>query len=241
MSKIVKLIGKSKKYSANVAKIKEALKNSSSLSALEAAQVLFNLDQPNFKNGASVELHFRLAINSTKSDQLVRSSVVLPHGTGKEVKIAAFVTDENVELAKKLGAYKAGNDDLIEEIKKSGKVDFDVAIAQPDLMKKLPQIARILGVAGVMPNPKTGTVGVNVEDMIKTILAGKIDYKNDKTGNIHFVVGKINKSFTPEKIAENVEAAIDSVLKAKPEVIKKKYVLSVHLTTTMSPSIQITQ
>jgi len=237
--KFTKITGKSKKYSINLAKIQTALKNAESLSVVEASKVLFDLDQPAFKNGASIELHFKLTINPTKSDQLIRSSVVLPNGTGREIKIVAFVPDEMIEISTKLGAFKAGNDELIAEIKKTGKVDFDVAVAHPDVMKKLPQIARVLGVAGVMPNPKTGTVGVNIEEIIKTILAGKIDYKNDKSGNLHFMVGKINSTFTPEKVAENVQAAIESVLKAKPEVIKKKYIVSAHLTTTMSPSIKL--
>jgi large subunit ribosomal protein L1 len=237
--KIVKIQNRSKKYSQNQATIVAALGSEKMFSVEDAAKLLFTLEQPTFKDGASVELHLNLNINPTKSDQLVRSSVSLPHGTGKEIKIAAFVSPENVDLAIKAGAFRAGSEDLVNEIKMAGKVDFDIAVAQPDMMKKLPVIARILGTAGVMPNPKTGTVSDDIADMIKIIKAGKVDYKNDKTGNIHIPCGKINSKFTPEQIIENVKAAIDSVEKAKPDAIKKKYIVSVYLTTTMSPSLKI--
>jgi large subunit ribosomal protein L1 len=238
MSTITKITGRSKKYSKNSDLIVKAT-NNKVVTVEKAVELLFQLDKPTFKDGPSIELHFKLNINPTKSDQLIRSSVTLPNGSGKSVKIAAFVTSNNEELAKKLGAYKSGSEELIAEIKESGKVDFDIAIAQPEIMKQMPAIARILGTAGVMPNPKTGTVGDNVEEMIKTILAGKVDYKNDKSGNVHLLVGKINSKFDIAKIVENVNSAIESVEKAKPDVIKKKYILSAHLTTTMSPSIQI--
>jgi large subunit ribosomal protein L1 len=238
--KIIKIKGRSKKYASNYTKIQTAKKtlNTEILSIVDAVDVLYDLDQPNFKAGTSIEIHFKLAINPTKSDQFTRGAVVLPHGTGKEVKIVAFVNPENVDKAKKLGVYKAGGEELIEEIKVSGKVDFDIAVAEPELMKKLPAIARLLGTAGVMPNPKTGTVGTNIEEMITLIKAGKVDFKNDKSANIHFGVGKLNKDFDKTKIVANIEAAIDAVEKAKPSVVKK-YINSIHITTTMSPSIRI--
>jgi large subunit ribosomal protein L1 len=234
-------VKRSKKYKANLDKLNKHVEATKSevVTVADAVKLLQDFEQPNFKKGNSVEIHFNLAINATKSDQLVRSSVVLPHGTGKEIKIAAFVNPENVDLAKKLDCYKYGSDDLIEEIKNSGKVDFDIAIAQPDMMNKLPAIARILGTAGVMPNPKTGTVGDNIEEIIKLILAGKVDFKNDKSGNIHFLVGKINKEFTTERLVENIEKAIDAVEKSKPEAIKKKFVNTIYLSTSMSPSIKL--
>ncbi len=228
----------SKKYQANFNKIQEALNGQSLLPVDKAVDILFKLDQPNFKEGPMVELHFKLNINPTKSDQLVRGNVVLPNGTGKKVKIAAFVSPENVERAKKAGAAIVGSDELIEEIKNTGQINFDIAIAEPEMMKKLPAIARILGTAGVMPNPRTGTVGENLEEIINLIQAGKVDYRNDKSSNIHIPCGKINKDFSPAKILENVRAAIDSVEKAKPESIKK-YILSAHLAATQSPSIRI--
>jgi large subunit ribosomal protein L1 len=240
-TKITKLPNKSKKYSANFAKIQEAITKSKNLklSVSDAVNLLMSLEQPAFKDGTSVEIHFKLGINATKSDQLVRASVTLPSGTGKKVSVAAFVEPQNIDIAKKAGADIVGGEDLIETIKKDGKVNFDKAIAEPEMMKKLPAIARILGVAGVMPNPKTGTVGTDIAEMIKIIKAGKIDYKNDKTGNVHFLVGKINKDFDATKLISNIEAAIESVTKAKPEVIKKRFIQSCHLATTMSPSIEI--
>jgi len=232
----------SKKYRANLEKIRQALeaKKTNALSISEAVELLLGLQQPNYKDGPTVEFHTKLNINPTKTDQLVRGSVVLPHGTGKKITIAAFVNPENVELAKSAGADIAGCDDLIEEIKNSGKVNFDVAIAEPEVMKKLAPIAKILGIAKVMPNPKTGTVGTNIAEMIQTIRAGKVDFRNDKTGNVHIVCGKINSAFNKEKLVENIQAVIEAIEKVKPEVIKKKYILSMHLASSISPSIRVT-
>jgi large subunit ribosomal protein L1 len=242
MSKIIKLNKRSKKYSANFAKIQEVIKSQKTeiFSVQNAVETIVSLEQPNFKSGTTLEIHFKLNINPTKSDQLVRSSVTLPNGTGKKVVVAAFVNPENIDLAKKAGADIVGSEDLVEEIKKSGKVNFDKAIAEPDMMKKLPVIARILGTAGVMPNPKLGTVGTNIEEMIQLIKAGKVDFRNDKSGNVHFLVGKIGtKDFDTQKLIENVQAAIDAVEKTKPEAVKKKFVDSIHLCSAMSPSIRV--
>ena len=235
---IIKIKGRSKKYSANVAKITESTKNEV-VDIKKAVEVLYTLEHSNFKESVSVELHVKLNINPTKSDQFVRGNLVLPHGTGKKLTIAAFVTEGNIELAKKAGAQIAGSDDLIEEIKNSGKINFDIAVAEQEMMKKLPLIARLLGTAGVMPNPKTGTVGDNIEEMISLIKKGKVDFKNDKSGNIHILCGKINKDFDIEKIVENVTAALDAVEKSKPEAVKKKFVISAHLACSMSPSVRI--
>jgi large subunit ribosomal protein L1 len=236
---ITKIAGKSKKYSANQAIVTSST-NNSVVDVETAVATLLKLEQPKFKNGTSIELHVKLNINPTKSDQLIRSSVNLPHGSGKELKVVAFVNENNIDKITKLGTcYKVGSDQLIEEIKSSGKVDFDIAIAEPEMMKKLPSIARILGVAGVMPNSKTGTVSDDVEGMLKTILAGKVDFKNDKSGNVHIMCGKINSKFDQPKLVANINAALDAVEKAKPDVIKKKYILSAYLTSTMSPSVKI--
>jgi large subunit ribosomal protein L1 len=232
---------RSKKYRANVAILEKAFTeyNSKVFTVSQAVKTLLQFEKSKFKEGETLELHFNLHIDSTKSDQLVRGSVVLPHGTGKDVKIAAFVSSDNLDLMKKLGCYKYGNDDLIDEIKNTGKLDFDVAIAQPEIMKKLAVIARTLGTAGLMPNPKTGTVGDNLEDMITLIKAGKVDYKNDKSGNIHFSVGKLNSKFDEEKLIKNIEQGVDSVEKNKPDGVKRKYINTIHLSGTMTPSIQI--
>jgi large subunit ribosomal protein L1 len=231
--------GRSRKYKLNAQKVRDFLKNNPNPNLEQALGLLASLDQPNFKNGVSVELHIKANIDATKSDQLIRGSVSLPHGTGKEVKIACFVNPENVEVALKAGATLAGGEELIEQIKNSQKVDFDKAIAQPDMMKKLPVIARLLGTAGVMPNPKTGTVGDNIEEMIKEIKAGKIDYRNDKTGNVHIMCGRLNSSFSTKQLMENIQSAYDSVIKAKPEGVKKKYIIATHLATAQSPSVPV--
>ena len=241
MPTIIKLHKRSKKYSANFAKIQIALKTKKSeiLTVSEAVEVLSSLEQPNFKDGTSLEIHFKLSINPTKSDQLVRSSTTLPNGSGKKIIVAAFVSPENTEIAKKAGADIVGSEDLIEKIKQDGKVNFDKAIAEPEMMKKLPPIARILGTAGVMPNPKMGTVGTNIEEMITLIKAGKVDFRNDKTGNLHFLVGKINSNFDTTKLIQNITTAIESVEKSKPEAIKKKFIKTIQLCSAMSPSIRI--
>jgi len=231
----------SKKYTKNFQTLQSAIaiNKSEIFTVPKAVELILSLEQPTFQDGPTLEIHFKLNIDTTKSDQLVRSNVVLPNGSGKAVKIAAFVNPESVEMAKKLGCYKVGSDDLIEEIKNGGKVDFDIAIAQPEMMKKLPAIARVLGTAGVMPNPKTGTIGDDIEALVKLINSGKVDFKNDKTGNIHFSVGKINSKFDSDKLVANVDAAIDAVEKAKPDAIKKKYITSIHIASTMSPSIKL--
>lgn len=230
---------RSKTYRSNAQKIQEALGENQFISIKDAVTALFALEHPKFKEGVSVELHVRLSVNPTKSDQFVRSNVVLPHGTGKKKRIAAFVTPENVDRAKAAGVDIAGSEELIAEIKKTGAIDFDIAVAEPAMMRKLPAIARILGTAGVMPNPKTGTVGENIEEIVELIRKGKVDYKNDKTANIHMMVGKINKEFSEEKLVENIEAAMDSIEKAKPESIKKKFVVGAYIATAQSPSIRI--
>jgi large subunit ribosomal protein L1 len=235
---IVKIKGRSKKYSSNVAKIAELTKNET-VTIQKAVETLYSLDHPNFKDGSSVELHVKLNINPTKSDQFVRGNLVLPHGTGKKLTIAAFVTEGNIELAKKAGANIAGSDELIEEIKNTGKINFDIAVAEQEMMKKLPAIARLLGTAGVMPNPKTGTVGDNIEEMITLIKKGKVDFKNDKSGNVHVLCGKLNSEFTIEKIVENVTAAFEAIEKSKPEAVKKKFVVSAYIACSMSPSVKI--
>jgi large subunit ribosomal protein L1 len=230
---------RSKKYRANLEKIEKALGSNTVLPIEKALEVLIGLDQPKFAEGASIELHVKLNINPTRSDQLVRGSVVLPHGTGKKVRIAAFVSPENVESALKAGATIAGSEDLIDQIKNTEVTDFDISIAQPEMMKKLPSIAKILGTRGLMPNPKSGTVGDNIEEMIRLINAGKLEFKNDKSANLHIACGKINSSFDLSKLTENVTAALEAIEKAKPEAIKKKYIISAHLAATQSPSIKI--
>ncbi len=236
--KITKIVGRSKKYSQNKAIVEKATKGAG-ISIQEAVGLLSTLDHAKFKEGVSVELHVKLNINPTKSDQFVRGSVVLPHGTGKKITIAAFVSEGSVDAAKKAGADIVGSEELIQELKDSGKINFDIAVAETSMMTKLPAIARLLGTAGVMPNPKTGTVGDNISDMIELIKKGKVDFKNDKSGNIHILAGKISDKFTQEQLIENITAAFDAVEKAKPDAVKKKFVTSAHIACSMSPSIKL--
>ncbi len=189
------------------------------------------------KFDASVELHIRVGIDTKKSDQTVRGSVVLPHGTGKTRTVIAFVGPNHEADAKAAGADMIGSDEIIEEIKKTGKIPFDVAVATPDMMKKLAPIARILGQKGLMPNPKTETVGTDVTGMVSSMKQGKVNFKNDDTANLHMAVGKM--SFTPEQLTENIRAALVAVKKAKPSASKGVFMQSAYITSSMGPSLQI--
>lgn len=189
------------------------------------------------KFDASVEVHAKLGIDPKKGDQIVRASVVLPHGTGKKVKVAAFVTEDKVKVAKEAGADLVGAETLIEEIKKTNKTDFDVAVTTPDMMPKLAVIAKILGQKGLMPNPKTGTIGPDLKKMITELKQGKVSYKNDDTSNIHLSIGKV--SFEEKKLVENFQIFFDSLKKAKPQSIKGTYIKSLYLTSSMGPSIKL--
>ncbi|HNS33310.1 MAG TPA: 50S ribosomal protein L1 [bacterium] len=183
----------------------------------------------------TVELSINLGLDVKKLQQPVRNSVVLPHGAGKTVKILVFASGENAIKAKNLGADYVGEQDLTEKIK-GGFLDFDAVIATPDMMKLVSPLGKILGPRGLMPNPKTGTVTNNLENIISEIKKGRIDFKMDKDGNLHIPVGKV--SFDREKLVENIKAALDSVVAAKPPSAKSNYIRSSSLSLTMSPSIR---
>lgn len=189
------------------------------------------------KFDASVEVHLRLGIDPQKGEQTVRGSVVLPHGSGKTKKVAAFVTPDKEKEAKEAGADMVGGKDLIEKIKKDGKCDFDVAVAVPEIMKEMAAVAKTLGQKGLMPNPKTGTVTSNLKQVIAEIKKGKIDFKNDDAGNLHAMVGKV--SFTEENLVANIQAFLEAVKKAKPDGVKGTYFLSATVCSTMGPGIKI--
>ncbi|PIT90826.1 MAG: 50S ribosomal protein L1 [Candidatus Komeilibacteria bacterium CG10_big_fil_rev_8_21_14_0_10_41_13] len=189
------------------------------------------------KFDASVEVHVKLGIDPKKGDQIVRSSVVLPHGTGKTKKIAAFVTPGKEKEAREAGADLVGGKELIEQIKKDGKCDFEVAVAVPEIMKDLAVIAKTLGQKGLMPNPKVGTVTPNVKQAIEEIKKGKADFKNDDSGNLHIMVGKV--SFEENKLTENIEAFLEAVKKAKPDSIKGTYLRGVTIASSMGPGIRV--
>jgi large subunit ribosomal protein L1 len=184
----------------------------------------------------SVEVHFRLSIDSKKSDQQVRGVAQLPHGTGKKVKIVVFTTTQKKE-AEDAGADIVGGEELIDKIKSSGKIEADVAIATPEMMPKLATIAKILGPKGLMPNPKNQTVTPKVGAVIESLKKGRADFKNDKSGNIHQTIGKI--SFEEDKLVENFNALLEAVRKAKPESAKGKFLKNVSVCSTMGKSVQV--
>lgn len=189
------------------------------------------------KFDASVEAHFRLGINPKKGDQQVRAAVSLPHGTGKTIKIAAFVSDDKIKEVKAAGADYAGNDDLIAKIKKTEKTDFEVAVAEPALMKNLSQIAKILGTRGLMPSPKNETVTPDPIKAVAELKKGKVSFKNDDTGNLHVVIGKV--SFETAKLIKNYETLLASVNKSKPNTSKGVYLKNVSVSSTMGPGIKV--
>ena len=190
----------------------------------------------NVKFDSSVDLAIRLGVDPRKADQMVRGVVSLPHGTGKDVKVLALVTPDKEADATEAGADYVGLDEYLQKIK-GGWTDVDVIITMPSVMGKLGPLGRILGPRGLMPNPKTGTVTMDVAKAVKEVKAGKIDFKVDKTGIIHAAIGKV--SFDSNKIKENAQELIQTVLKLKPTTAKGTYVKSIFMSSTMSPSIQV--
>lgn len=189
------------------------------------------------KFDASIEVHFRLGINPKKGDQQVRGAVSLPHGTGKTVKVAAFVPSDKEKEVKEAGADYVGGEDLVDEIKKSEKTDFQVAVATPDMMKNLATIAKILGTRGLMPSPKNDTVTLNPAKAVTELKKGKISFKNDDTGNLHAVIGRV--SFDNAKLVENYQALLDTVKKSKPVASKGSYLKNISICSSMGPGIRV--
>src|SRR6266487_4155071 len=184
----------------------------------------------------TVEVALRLGVDPRKADQMVRGTVNLPHGTGKTARVIVFATGDKAAEAEAAGADVVGAEDLIERIQ-GGWLDFDAAIATPDQMAKVGRIARILGPRGLMRNPKTGTVTMDVAKAVQDIKGGKINFRVDKQANLHFVIGKTN--FPIEKLVENYAAALDEVLRSKPSAAKGKYLKKVSFASTMGPGIQV--
>ena len=201
--------------------------------ALELAQ---KLSYENFD--ASLEVHVRTGINAKKGDQIVRSSATLPHGTGKTKRVAVFADGEKALEAKEAGADIIGGVELIAEIKQTGKADFDIAIATPDMMKNLAGVAKVLGPRGLMPSPKNDTVTLNIKGAIDAVKGGKITYKNDDSGIVHQVIGR--RSFPLDNLLANYAAFIESVRKAKPAPVKGIYIKAITIATTMGPGIRVT-
>jgi len=184
----------------------------------------------------TVEVALRLGVDPRKADQMVRGTVNLPNGTGKTARVLVFATGDRAEEARAAGADYVGSDDLIERIQ-GGFLDFDAVVATPDLMGKVGRLGRVLGPRGLMPNPKTGTVTPNVGKAVTDIKGGKIEFRVDRHGNLHFVIGKA--SFPAGKLVENYAAALDEVLRLKPSAAKGRYLKKVAMTTSMGPSIPV--
>ena len=202
---------------------------------LNAASALIK-EITNVKFDASVDIAVRLGVDPRKANQMVRGVVTLPHGTGKDVKVLALVTPDKEAEAQEAGADYVGLDEYLQKIK-GGWTDVDVIITMPSVMGKLGPLGRVLGPRGLMPNPKTGTVTMDVAKAVKEVKAGKIDFKVDKTGIIHAAVAK--SSFDADKIAENANELLQTIIKLKPTASKGAYIKSVFMSSTMSPSVEV--
>lgn len=189
------------------------------------------------KFDASVEIHMNLGIDPKKGEQQVRSTIVMPNSIGKTKKVAAFVPADKEKDATDAGAEIVGGEELIEQIAKTGKVDFDVAVATPDMMPKMAKVAKVLGPKGIMPNPKTETVGTNVKKMVEELKKGKVTIKNDATGNIHQAIGKA--SLDSAKLLENFNAVLEAIRKVKPASAKGTYIKTLVVTSSMGPAVTI--
>ena len=217
--------------------IREKVDSTRAYSVDEAVALLAELGQ-NVKFKESVDVAVNLGVDARKSDQVVRSSTVLPHGTGKTVRVAVFTQGANAEKATAAGADVVGMDDLADEVKK-GNMDFDVVIATPDAMRVVGQLGQILGPRGLMPNPKVGTVTADVETAVKNARAGQVRYRTDKNGIIHAPLG--NVEFSAQNIKENLEALVADLKKAKPASSKGVYLKKITISSTMGPGLTIDQ
>jgi large subunit ribosomal protein L1 len=191
---------------------------------------------PGAKFDETVELSVRLGVDPRKADQMIRGTVSLPHGTGKSIRVAAFAAGDAARQAKEAGADVVGAEELVQEVLK-GTIDFDAAVATPDMMSVLGKAGRVLGPRGLMPNPKAGTVTEDIAKAVREIKAGKLEYRVDRQANLHLVIGK--RSFDERALAENYLAVVDELLRAKPASAKGRYIRSVTVSTTMGPGIRI--
>ena len=221
---------RSKKYNEAAKKIDQSLTYSPS-QAVKLAK-----ETSTTKYDATVEVSMVLGVDPKKADQAVRSTVNLPHGTGKTARVLVFAGGERAEEARAAGADIVGADELIEEVSK-GRLDYDAVVSTPELMGKVGRLGKVLGPRGLMPNPKTGTVTTDVAKAVTDIKGGKIEFRVDKNSNLHFIIGKV--SFTADQLAENYSAAFEEVFRAKPSSAKGRYIKKVTISTTMGPGIQV--
>lgn len=222
---------RSKRYRS----LKEQVDTSKKYSLEEAIQLL--VKNANSKFDESVEIHIRTGIDPKQSDQQVRGNIVLPHGTGKEKRIAVFAEGEKLAEAQEAGADIFGGQELIDKIKNTKEVDFDVSVATPEMMKKMAPIAKVLGPKGLMPSPKTDTVTTDIKGTVEQLKKGKLSFKNDNTSNIHQLVGKI--SFGEEKLKENIETFIQNVKDNRPAGAKGEFIKTITVASTMGIGIKI--
>ena len=201
---------------------------------VEAIDLVKSMSKRNFDE--TVEAAFRLGVDPRKADQMIRGAVSLPNGTGKSVRVAVFAQGPGAQEATDAGADVVGSDDLVERIQ-GGFLDFDIAIATPDLMGKVGKLGLLLGPRGLMPNPKTGTVTQDVGKAVSDFKGGRIEYRTDRYGNVHMPIGKA--SFTPQALVENYQAGLDELLRVKPAAAKGKYLKGVTITSTMGPGIRV--
>lgn len=194
-------------------------------------------DNATAKFDETIEIHARLGVDGRHADQQIRGAVVLPHGTGKEVKVLVFAKDAKAEEAKAAGADYVGSDDLAKKIQTENWFDFDVVVATPDMMGVVGRLGRILGPKGLMPNPKSGTVTQDVGNAVKEIKAGKVEYRLDKANIVHVPIGKA--SFSEAQLADNFHTLMDAIIKARPAALKGKYIKSLVLVSTMGPGVRV--
>ena len=215
--------------------VKETYDSTKPYSVEEALDLLPKLHFAKFDE--SVDVAVRLGVDPKRADQMVRGTVTLPHGTGKTVRIVAFAKGEKEKEAQEAGADFVGGEDLVNKIKNEGWLDFDKAVATPDMMSQVGKIGKILGPRGLMPNPKVGTVTFDLKKAIEELKAGKTEFRVDKVGNVHVAIGKV--SFGSEKLRENLMVLLDALIRAKPAASKGTYVKNVAVSTTMSPGVKI--
>jgi len=225
-----------KKYAEALKKVEEALgaNGEAGLTPVRACEVI--RDTSTVKFDATVEAHVRLGVDVRHADQIVRGTVSLPAGTGKTVRVLAFVGGDKAREAQDAGADFIGGDDLVQRIQQ-GWTDFDVAIATPDMMSKVGPLGRILGPRGLMPNPKSGTVTFDIGRAVREVKGGRVEYRTDKAGIVHVAIGKA--SFQTDALEQNLSALVDALVRAKPAAAKGQYLRSLYLSTTMGPSVPV--
>jgi large subunit ribosomal protein L1 len=224
------MAGHGKRYRA----ARETVDRETAYSPLEAVRLLKGFEGARFDE--TVEAHFRLGLNVRHADQQLRGTIMLPHGTGKEVRVAVFAEGEKAREAEEAGADVVGSGDLAAKVEE-GEIDFDVAIATPDQMGVVGKLGRVLGPRGLMPNPKAGTVTFDVGKAVSDAKAGKLEYRTDRGGNVHLPIGK--RSFDERALLENYAALVEEIVRAKPSAAKGRYIKQITLTTTMGPGIHV--